>query len=1199
MIQALEGGKNALLEAPTGSGKTLSLLCASLAWQQREKQRIEEGMAQQRAEMAAHAAGFDAQGLPVSDTTPLNPTVRIGEIKYDLFTLPTDATEQSKNSPDSQFQVNLDSASPSTGGNNKDSGSGGGGGGFVKSEQPAASTNPNTGGGFLPADHPAATNPGEPPVIQNQKPPRIYYATRTHSQIAQVVAELKRSGYTPRMAVLASKQHYCVNSHARGQKGPLEQACDELLKESQCNYFKGVNTMLNTAVTRTVHDIEDLCKVGKRQKGCPYYLSRKLSQDAELIFGPYNYLVDPVVCRSMGIELENTIIIFDEAHNIEDVAREAASLDLERFTVMETLGALKRALQYNKKPHLYEPLCFMMDTMLKWMDLKEQDAIASSNANTHQGGGYNRGRHNNRYEQPYEKLWQAAQMMAELNNLGLGPDKMELLWETYQAAREEDEAMANSNGPSVAAVPGAENKQPVGSAAKAVRVGAGALGVVSRLIQIVRLVHEESTDGGRDFRLVVKREHMSAGGGAGGDAGIRARLLVPSSDTPSGSSLGPLPDHFFTFSLWCLNPAVAFRKLEKSTHSIILTSGTLSPMDSFASELGTDFTIKLEAPHVVNMAKQVWAGAVGTGPGGEKLLATYQHTDKTAFQDAVGNTVLQACRTVPDGLLLFLPSYALLDKLCARWKVTGLYARMDQMKTIVREPRTGGGEALQQVMTEYYAAIASGRGGLFMAVCRGKVSEGLDFADANARGVIVVGIPFPNIKDTKVDAKRKFNDAGTKTLGLLPGGVWYEQQAFRALNQAIGRCIRHRGDWGAIILMDERFQQAKYQKSLSRWLRGAIAPQPNFQTAFGSMEAFFTRLQADPPAVPVKLTTDVLAADDAGFNKHEAEPKVDAIAMLMAGHKAVTGNNARTGKERKKMSDVEVQPAQIIEPSGLNWPKGPPQHLDTHNYYENKRDTSPPLLSAANKVSFNPNSLDAIVRRAPLLEIIPGEVSSWTSFALHQGAAMTEIDAQRISLDGIFDSFNLAAQAMESPNPLHEWLHKACLAPPWGLQAVLSLVPYQLPPGFAGHLHIDAVNFAGCCLSHAPALEALNAMRGAYEEVMRNMYPFLFHPVVQEQRPQQQQQQGFQQHNLGSGVGVDDHDTSAGGGFKRKWEGEEGHRHQQQHQAPLQTRHPFSCPAGGAQNTTAALARQAKEAVYEQALLQTASRDEFSDDSDV
>ena len=44
-------------------------------------------------------------------------------------------------------------------------------------------------------------------------------------------------------------------------------------------------------------------------------------------------------------------------------------------------------------------------------------------------------------------------------------------------------------------------------------------------------------------------------------------------------------------------------------------------------------------------------------------------------------------------------------------------------------------------------------GALFIAVCRGKVSEGLDFADNNARAVICVGIPFPNVKDIQVRKK--------------------------------------------------------------------------------------------------------------------------------------------------------------------------------------------------------------------------------------------------------------------------------------------------------------------------------------------------------------------------------------------------------------------------------------------------------------
>lgn len=63
-------------------------------------------------------------------------------------------------------------------------------------------------------------------------------------------------------------------------------------------------------------------------------------------------------------------------------------------------------------------------------------------------------------------------------------------------------------------------------------------------------------------------------------------------------------------NFWCMNPRVAFDKLKSKCHSIILTSGTLSPMDSFSSELDTQFKVVYEGQHVVDVKKQVRIGTV-------------------------------------------------------------------------------------------------------------------------------------------------------------------------------------------------------------------------------------------------------------------------------------------------------------------------------------------------------------------------------------------------------------------------------------------------------------------------------------------------------------------------------------------------------------------------------------------------------------
>ena len=52
-----------------------------------------------------------------------------------------------------------------------------------------------------------------------------------------------------------------------------------------------------------------------------------------------------------------------------------------------------------------------------------------------------------------------------------------------------------------------------------------------------------------------------------------------------------------------------------------------------------------------------------------------------------------------------------------------------------------------------------------MGVCRGRLSEGLDFKDRRARVVIIVGIPYPSLMEPKIILKRYYLDNKRATLG--------------------------------------------------------------------------------------------------------------------------------------------------------------------------------------------------------------------------------------------------------------------------------------------------------------------------------------------------------------------------------------------------------------------------------------------------
>lgn len=342
-------------------------------------------------------------------------------------------------------------------------------------------------------------------------------------------------------------------------------------------------------------------------------------------------------------------------------------------------------------------------------------------------------------------------------------------------------------------------------------------------------------------------------------------------------------------SYWCFNPGFGMTQvLTKNVHSIIMTSGTLAPLKPLISELGIPVGVRLENPHII-APSQVYVKIVSKGPDNEPLISNYENRNNPKYIQSLGRTILSFCPIIPDGLLIFFPSYVTLNKCQDEWRKTGVWDSINRIKTIFVEPRTK--DEFTIVMNEYYAKIndPNSRGAIFMAVCRGKVSEGLDFADMNGRGVIITGLPFPPVKDPRVVLKRRYLEENrTKDNEILTGAEWYGLEATRAVNQAIGRVIRHKDDYGAILLCDARFSDRRQRDQLSKWIQGHLKDMsPGFGNVIGEMSRFFKNAERTLPKPNAKPTSYSTGAD--AFDKRN-----DLLTRI---------NNANCSSPRKVIAD--------------------------------------------------------------------------------------------------------------------------------------------------------------------------------------------------------------------------------------------------------------------------------------------------------
>lgn len=729
VLSALLRSENALLESPTGTGKTLCLLCSALAWQREQSQRMRQ----------------------VSDLR-----------------------EQQQNEPEL---------------------------GVAAVSSTAESNGSKT----------------------SSRVPTIIYASRTHSQLSQVVRELRNTRYRPTHAVLGSREQMCVHPKVKKKHSTASDInfdCNRLGKERKCHYrnnlegFTPPSNEVGAHGTQPVMDMEELVEMGKERRVCPFYHTRNQVENAELVLVPYNYLFDKDARSTTlaDIPWNNAVVIFDEAHNLETFASDSASFELSSADVAGCLHEIQRVL--NQAALM--PDCGLQEEnlmKLKSIFLHLEEYILNIGNQTAYSGEF------------IIKFFEEG--------AGIKHENYELF---INEIRKMNDFVMDVRGTS-------SNR---------------GLPKLEHFVQCVKRVYGEKHMGKCLAKTASYRVHVSE------------------------KQPQPRNDQGRTVSYWCFAPALAMQELQGlNVRSIIVTSGTLSPLPSYSLELGIPFPHTLENPHVIEDS-QIHVRVFGQGVAKKNLSSSFDRRKDEDYYQELGNTLASLSKIVPMGMLVFFPSYSVMETCIEKWGGPSSYrkpadnkknffaARKKQLdsqysfprtpasyfesqgaglpwkrllsnKAVVVEPRSSGD--LKDAISEFkrYLSLPKSSGVVLMGVCRGKISEGIDFAHDMSRAVVITGLPFPPAFDPKVKLKREFLDdkrrlkakrpveeggfgstSNSATEVTLSGHEWYTQQAHRAVNQAIGRAIRNRADYGAILLLDSRFGLQTNQKGLSKWVRPRI-----------------------------------------------------------------------------------------------------------------------------------------------------------------------------------------------------------------------------------------------------------------------------------------------------------------------------------------------------------------------------------------
>ena len=260
-----------------------------------------------------------------------------------------------------------------------------------------------------------------------------------------------------------------------------------------------------------------------------------------------------------------------------------------------------------------------------------------------------------------------------------------------------------------------------------------------------------------------------------------------------------LDEGILRMKIYCIDTGARIRECIAKGHSALFFSATLSPLDYYRAVLGGDGSsevIEVDSPFA---PEQLCIGVI------DKISTRYSMRE---------DTLLAVCRTIAATLsarrghyIVFSPSFAYSEAL---YKIFS--AKYPKIKSLLQTK-----DISQAKKSEFLAAFDADKDSYLAAFCvmGGIFAEGIDLVGDSLIGAVVVGIGLPQISYEREAIAEYFEEryeAGKEFAYVYPG--------MNRVLQAAGRVIRREEDRGVIVLIDDRFNDPIYKKSLPKLWRG-------------------------------------------------------------------------------------------------------------------------------------------------------------------------------------------------------------------------------------------------------------------------------------------------------------------------------------------------------------------------------------------